>query len=125
MSKLQSTGHLGEQLAKEFLLHKGYRILATHFTCRWGELDIIAFRDGKIAFVEVKTRTSNMKGRPYEAVTYFKLRHLSRPIQFYILQNKLSGYKLSLDVISVVLDRFNNPTSITHYENVSTLPGYF
>ena len=49
-------GTLGEELAGIMLQEKGYKILAKNFRCRYGEIDIIASKNGVLAFVEVKTR---------------------------------------------------------------------
>src|SRR5436190_17243977 len=52
-------GRLGEQLAAEHLLRRGFEIVERNYRTRWGELDIIAF-DGRIlAFCEVKSRRLN------------------------------------------------------------------
>jgi putative endonuclease len=52
-------GHGGEALVSEWLTTQGAKILHQRWTCRWGELDLIAqLNDGTIAFVEVKTRSA-------------------------------------------------------------------
>lgn len=113
-----TVGKLGEKAAVNYLLDKGYSILETHYTSHWGELDIIAFHAEKLIFVEVKTRVGEAMGKPYEAVGRTKISHLMRTIQQYLLKNKLSRYKLSLDVISIVLDREHNILSLKHFENI-------
>lgn len=57
-------GALGEELAVEFLKGRGYCILARNYRCPYGEIDIIATKDRTVAFIEVKTRTSAIFGRP-------------------------------------------------------------
>lgn len=56
MTQQQTTGDAGEALVCQYLEAKGWRILATQWRCRWGELDIVARQDPVLAFVEVKTR---------------------------------------------------------------------
>ena len=57
-----------ERMAGRFLEEQGLRILAYNFRCRWGEIDLVA-REGKtLAFVEVKYRTTERSGSPFEAV---------------------------------------------------------
>jgi len=68
--------------------------------------------------MEVKTRIGTLKGKPFEAVTYKKLQHLRRPIQFFLLKNKLRNYKLSVDVVSVVLAPDRTLKTIEFFENV-------
>ena len=61
-------GRWGEALAAEFLRRKGYRIIASGWRCRFGEIDLIA-RDGDyLCFVEVKLRGSGAIGLPREFV---------------------------------------------------------
>lgn len=49
-------GQLGEQLATDHLVRRGFRIVERNYRTRWGELDIVAFDGRTIAFCEVKTR---------------------------------------------------------------------
>lgn len=50
-----------EKIAKKYLVDKKYKILEENFISRYGEIDIIAFRDNRLHFIEVKGRkTSNM-----------------------------------------------------------------
>ena len=72
------TGVLGEELAEIMLLEKGYTILARNFRCRYGEIDIIAAKNGVLAFVEVKTRLFGSCGRGSESVTAAKRQKIRR-----------------------------------------------
>ena len=60
MGVTQKIGTLGEELVVKFLVKKGYKILDRNFWKRWGELDIVAQRKGKIHFVEVKALSANV-----------------------------------------------------------------
>lgn len=71
-------GTLGEELAEIMLLEKGYRILARNFRCRYGEIDIIASKNGVLAFVEVKTRLFESCGSGAESVTAVKRQRIRR-----------------------------------------------
>ena len=100
---LQSIGATGEQYAVKHLLSLGYTIKERNYRTRFGEIDIIAEKDKKIVFCEVKTRIGDSHGKPYEAVTYRKLQHIQRVAQAYLLQNAIKNCKLSVQVISIVL----------------------
>ncbi|MBE6020599.1 MAG: YraN family protein [Clostridiales bacterium] len=100
-------GKWGEDKAEAFLKKKGYSIIERNYRCRWGEIDIIAERDGTIHFVEVKTRTSDRFGSPLEAVTHEKMHHIMRTAQYYIYRNSLEKYEMSLDGIAVCEDRID------------------
>ena len=51
-------GRWAELMATALLLAKGYRILARRHVTPYGEVDIIAARRGRIAFIEVKRRAT-------------------------------------------------------------------
>lgn len=118
MRQLKEIGKIGEKIATDFLIEKGYLILHTNFTSHWGEIDIIATKNNKIIFFEVKTRTGDTKGKPHEAINYTKLKHLMRAVTHYLLKNKYDDYKLSIDAISINLDEDDNPETIKHYEGL-------
>lgn len=75
-SPTQRAGQTGEDLAADFLSKRGYRIVARHFTCREGELDLVAVHRGRLVFVEVKYRRSSLFGSALESITREKLRRL-------------------------------------------------
>lgn len=110
---------LGENLACDYLLRKGYRILERNFRRGYGEIDIIAIYKNVLIFVEVKTRTSNNFGTPFEAITYSKLKTLTRTVEFYKLKNPKLPEELRIDAISVVLDKGYSLKNIEHLENIS------
>lgn len=112
-------GKIGEEIATSFLKEKGFKIIDRHVTSHWGEIDVIAKKeDNKICFIEVKTRVGEKKGKPYEALTFFKIKNLKRAIEYYLLKNKLKNYKLSLDVISIILNEDRSLKKLDYYENV-------
>ena len=59
MAKSELLGPWGESLAAQYLRNKGYTILACNFSCRFGEIDLIAKKRGILAFLEVKLRKSS------------------------------------------------------------------
>ncbi len=76
-----SLGERGEIAACRFLKEQGYDLVEKKYKCKLGEIDVIARRDGRLVFIEVKTRTSTQFGAPQEAVDarkqdkIFKLAH--------------------------------------------------
>lgn len=103
MNSNSQTGMRGEELAAKHIVSKNYTIIEQNYRTPLGEIDIIAQKGNKIAFIEVKCRIGDSKGKPYEAITPTKLHHMRRAATFYILQKKLKNYKLSLQVISIEL----------------------
>lgn len=97
----QQYGEAGEAIAARLLRKKGYRIIATNYRTRWGEIDIIA-RDGHtIVFVEVKARQSGRFGAPKEAVTPRKQRRISMVALAYLKTTGQSQAKARFDVVSI------------------------
>ena len=69
MTNTKIYGVTGEQEAKNYLVKKGYKIVKMNFSCKIGEIDIIAMDKDTLVFVEVKARNTAMFGLPREAVT--------------------------------------------------------
>jgi putative endonuclease len=74
MAKHIETGKFGEDLATEFLIKKGYKILERNYRHRRSEIDIIAEFNNEIIFVEVKTRHENYIIEP--SISAHKIKHL-------------------------------------------------
>ena len=97
------TGVYGEICAARYLRDHGFEILSANYRTRFGEIDIVAQKDGVLSFVEVKTRSSGMIAPPAEAVNREKQRKLSLAAAQY-LQGELSDTAARFDVIEVCLD---------------------
>ena len=101
-------GKRGETLAISFLKKNGYRIIESNFRCRYGEIDIIA-QDGKtVAFIEVKTKTSNRFGSPTQAIDLRKQRQVSKTALAYISQKRLTNYSARFDVVGINIKGSNS-----------------
>lgn len=51
-------GRWAEQRALRMLLQRGWRLLARNWRCRWGELDLVLAKPGRLLLVEVKGRAA-------------------------------------------------------------------
>jgi len=101
-------GASGENTACEYLSECGYRVIERNFSCKVGEIDIIAIQDDSIVFIEVKTRSSEEYGLPSEAVSRKKQGRIIKTALYYLQSNKLFDYMCRFDVIEVVIDEENN-----------------
>ena len=112
-------GNLGEEIAKNFLIKRGFKIMETNYHySRAAEVDIIALKNNILHFIEVKTRSSEKFGTPYEAVTQKKLRLIYSGAMYYI-QNVVKKYqRFQIDVVGVILKEGCEP-EITFLQNVS------
>lgn len=77
------TGRLGEELTAYYLKKSGYEILRRNFRIKGGEIDIIAQKNGIIAFVEVKTRDVSALESGIQAVGSRKRRLIINAAQEY------------------------------------------
>lgn len=103
-------GNKGENLAVEYLKGKGFKILQRNFRTPLGEIDIIAEDREALVFIEVKTRSGDSFGLPFEAVDS-KKRERMRRIALLYLKNLDKERPVRFDVISIeVKDR----NSINH-----------
>lgn len=69
-------GKAGEKAAAELLRKRGYEVVGAGFLARRGELDLVCRRGNDLVVVEVKTRTNDAFGTPFEAVDARKRRSL-------------------------------------------------
>lgn len=97
-------GKLGEELAVRYLKRRLYRIVATNYRWRGGEIDIIAQRGGILAFVEVKTRHGQSCGTAAEAVTTQKQHKIIRTAQCYLAQAPATKLQPRFDVIAIQVE---------------------
>jgi putative endonuclease len=74
----RNLGAYGEDLAVRWYLDRGFELLDRNWRCPQGEIDIVVAKDDVLVFSEVKTRTSDTFGEPFEAVGPAKQRRLRR-----------------------------------------------
>lgn len=102
MAKHHDTGTLGESLACDYLITKGFSILQKNWRHKHWEVDIIASREERLHFIEIKTRRSAIFGHPEDAVSRKKLRNLIDAAEIFLLQNK-EWKKIRFDILSITL----------------------
>lgn len=109
-------GRLGEALAVEYLTNHDYRIIDQNFHSLYGEIDVVAIKDRKIHFVEVKARKNLSFGLPIEAYNYQKQQKIIKTAFIYIQEKKLR-MTYQFDFISIFLDGENKLQSLEMVEN--------
>ena len=101
----QELGARGETLAYWYLRQAGYTVVARNWRARSGagELDLVGWEGPILAFVEVKTRTSEAAGPPEEAVSPNKQKRVIRAAKEYLRQLRRKPMSCRFDVVSVSL----------------------
>ena len=118
MAKNNDTGKQGEDMARKHLMENGYLILESNWRIGRNEADIIAYKDGKIVFVEVKTRSNTDFGDPESFVDRNKQRAYVKLANAYILQKRREE-EVRFDIIAVNINK--DETTINHLENAFTM----
>lgn len=96
-------GSLGEVAAGDAYVRRGYRVLARNWRCRIGELDLVVERRGVLVFCEVKSRSGDVFGGGYEAVTWRKRAKLRSLADAFLLASGLHPHSIRFDVASVAV----------------------
>lgn len=110
------TGKIGENVATQYLMQKNYQIVERNFYCRQGEIDIITKDKNELVFIEVKTRTNKVYGRPVDAITAYKKKCIMKSIEYYLFKYKLEDIPIRIDVIEVY-EKTENKYYVNHIKN--------
>ena len=112
--KNKEKGILGEQIATNFLIKKGFQILEKNYRVGRHEIDIIAKKENLVVFVEVKLRKNENFGFPEAQVNHKKEEHI-RNVADYFLEQNPQFFEIRFDIISIILEP---KTEIVHLEDV-------
>lgn len=93
-------GAWGEALAADYLRKKHFKILAAGYSCRFGEIDLIAANRQYIVFVEVKLRKSGDFAAAREYVDRYKQDRIRMTASIYLSQNE-TALQPRFDVIEI------------------------
>lgn len=118
MINRKQIGDYGENIAAEFLIKKGWKIIQRNLKASYQEMDILALKDGTFAFIEVKTRLSDSLGGADYAITGRKMRNLKRGIRKFIHRHKIDENLIRLDLISVDICKKTKTAKIKHYTDI-------
>ena len=99
---------LGENFAADYLLANGYRIIERNFTCKAGEIDIIAYKDGAVSIVEVKTKQNYNFERTCLAINGKKQKKLHRTAEYYMSFVLKRTLDIKIDVIEININHTEN-----------------
>lgn len=114
MAEHNELGLLGEEKATEYLIEKGYRIIARNWYFNKKEIDIIAENDSFLVICEVKTRSSFFEAEAQTTVTIKKQRYLVNAAAHFIEKHNINK-ETRFDIITVIIDL--NNIHIDHMED--------
>ena len=129
MAKHNELGEKGESIAANYLEKKGFKIMDRNYRKKWGELDIVAIRDNKVHFVEVKTVTrATTDGKfvedkndykPEDNMHPWKVKRLGRAIQTYLLEKfRVADPEWQFDLACVFIDPIRKIAKIRYVDNL-------
>ena len=104
MAQHNALGELGERLAVEHLLKKGYEILANNYVYNKAEIDILARKHSTLVVVEVKTRSTPDFGDPQSFVKPKQIRQLVKAADFFLNDNQLN-LETRFDIIAIIKNK--------------------
>lgn len=115
MASHNELGKIGEEIAAQYLLRSGYKILCRNFIFNKAEIDIIAQKEEHtVVMVEVKTRNSDYFGDPQSFVTPKKIKLLVKAANEYIISNELNA-EVRFDIIAILKNQ--KVEKLEHFEN--------
>lgn len=100
MAQHNEFGQISEDRAVAYLMAHGYIIRDRNWRVGHKEIDIVAQRDGVVAFIEVKARRSNRFGEAIEAVTDTKIRHIVTAANAYVHYHRIN-LPVRFDIIGI------------------------
>ncbi|MDO8496574.1 MAG: YraN family protein [bacterium] len=120
MTTTSEFGQWAENNVAQYLEQKSYSILDKNYRKKWGEIDIVAEKNGILIFVEVKANKKELAGfEPENRVSPEKLRRLNRAIQTYLAAKKYSpDQDWQIDIVSLTLDHDRGVAKIKHFKNI-------
>ncbi len=121
-------GILGEKITALFLMKRGFTILERNYWRKWGELDLVASKDGMVHFIEVKTASyesrekleyavSHETWRPEERVHQFKIHQIHKALETWTMDNAFEG-EWVIDVAAVRVVPRETYASVRFIENI-------
>lgn len=114
-------GKNGEEMAKEFLIKKGFELIEMNYENKIGEIDLIMTDKDWLVFVEVKLKIGDKFGTPEEMINKRKLAQVRRVAESYlVLENKKVKQfkKYRIDGVCITLNENQTVNKINHYENI-------
>jgi len=122
-SKIQNykKGREGEEIARAFLMEKGFKLIESNYSNNLGEIDLIMSDEDWLVFVEVKLKVGDKYGSPEEMITKNKLRQVRRVAESFLVLESLRAKifsKYRIDAVCIVLNDDKTIRRLKYYGNL-------
>lgn len=107
MSFNKQTGNEGEEMAANYLMQHGYKIIERNWRFKHWEVDIIASKENLLHFFEIKTRRTDAFGKPEESMSKDKMSNLKNAAEEYQYAHPEWKY-IQFNVVAITL-LYNQP----------------
>jgi putative endonuclease len=117
----RKSGKMGEDIACEYLIKNGYRLIEKNFSTKFGEIDLIFSYKKILVFVEVKLKIGEEHGSPSEMINARKIYQIRKTAVTFLLKNSKFAILFPIqriDAVCIVLNHDKSVKSINHYENI-------
>lgn len=111
----RKVGAWGEETAAVWLAGRGYEVSRRNVRTPYGEIDIVARKNGVTYFIEVKTLTASKSFFPEHQITARKLEHMLNSAAHYAAENGVERWQI--DVLAIEGKAGQTPV-IHHFENI-------
>jgi len=114
-------GKDGEEIAREFLLKKGFLLIESNYSNNLGEIDLIMSDKEWLIFIEVKLKIGDKFGKPEEMIGNNKLSQVRRVAELFLVTDSSISKKYKkfrIDAVCIVLNEDKTVNRINYYENL-------
>ncbi len=120
-SEKQKIGELGESIAVDYLISRGFVIIERNYTKKVGEIDIVARLGAVLHFIEVKTLIKyGSCYNPFENITSYKIAKIKKTILWYLSERKVSHEtRYRVDALAVYINRETKVAKLSTIWNIT------
>jgi len=118
MNHSKDVGNYGEEIAKKYLLNKGYIFITRNLKSNHREIDLIFKLKKQIIFIEVKTRIKTSESLTETPLSSLQVKNLKLAITEYSINNQINLDDIHLDLIVILIDTKTHSNYLTHYRDI-------
>lgn len=123
MSKIKNynKGKEGEEIARNYLINKGFNLIESNYSNNLGEIDLIMSDKDWLVFVEVKLKIGNRFGQPEDMINKNKLSQIKRVAELFLVSESQIAQKFvryRIDAVCIELNEDKAINRINYYDNL-------